>query len=105
MAAFGATKRTRADDLGRQGGRRFSKADFVYFPDEDVYRCPAGQKLVRHMETVEHGMTLHRYCDKARRMCLPALIRLAMETSIEPAPITMMTWLMIVMPPQRIARR
>jgi hypothetical protein len=43
MAAFGATKRTRADDLGRQGGRRFSKADFVYFPDEDVYRCPAAK--------------------------------------------------------------
>ena len=24
---------------------RFGKWDFVYLPDEDVYRCPAGQRL------------------------------------------------------------
>jgi hypothetical protein len=24
---------------------RFGKLDFVYLPDEDVYRCPAGQRL------------------------------------------------------------
>jgi transposase len=50
---------------GAKADGRFSKADFVYLPDEDVYRCPAGRKLVRHMETVEHGMTLRRYWDAA----------------------------------------
>ncbi len=40
---------------------RFGKQDFVYLPDEDVYRCPAGQWLPRHMTTVEKGQTLHRY--------------------------------------------
>jgi transposase len=31
-----------ADDIGRQVGGRFAKQDFVYLPDEDVYRCQPG---------------------------------------------------------------
>jgi hypothetical protein len=27
---------------------RFGKQDFVYLSDEDVYRCPAGEKLKYH---------------------------------------------------------
>ena len=46
---------------GAKAEGRFGKADFVYLPDRDVYRCPAGQTLPWHMATVEHGMTLHRY--------------------------------------------
>jgi len=50
---------------GAKADGRFSKADFVYLPEQDVYRCPAGQTLPWHMTTVEHGMTLHRYWDLA----------------------------------------
>jgi hypothetical protein len=44
---------------------RFGKQDFTYLPDQDVYRCPAGALLPHHMTTVERGMTLHRYWDRA----------------------------------------
>ena len=40
---------------------RFGKQDFVYSPEQDVYRCPAGEVLSRRMTTVENGQKLHRY--------------------------------------------
>jgi transposase len=40
---------------------RFSKADFVYIAKHDEYRCPAGQRLHRSPDHVEHGMTMHVY--------------------------------------------
>jgi transposase len=30
---------------GAKSDGRFGKQDFVYLPAEDVYRCPAGEKL------------------------------------------------------------
>jgi len=48
---------------GSKADSRFGKQDFVYIPQDDVYRCPAGQRLVRHMTTVEKGLTLQRYWD------------------------------------------
>jgi transposase len=50
---------------GAKADSRFGKQDFVYIPEDDVYRCPAGQRLVHHMTNVEKGMTLHRYWDLA----------------------------------------
>jgi transposase len=50
---------------------RFGKQNFVYIPKDDVYRCPAGQRLPRHMTTVENGMTLHRYWDRASCQVCP----------------------------------
>jgi transposase len=44
---------------------RFGKQDFAYVPEQDAYRCPAGNLLPYHMTTVEKGMTLHRYWDLA----------------------------------------
>jgi transposase len=44
---------------------RFGKDDFVYLPAENVYRCPAGQRLPYHMTTVEQGLSVHRYWDRA----------------------------------------
>ena len=44
---------------------RFGKEDFVYLPQEDVYRCPAGQRLTYHMTTVEDGLRVRRYWDRA----------------------------------------
>jgi hypothetical protein len=40
---------------------RFGKQDFVYLPTEDVYRCPAGEKLNYRYTNEEKGKTLHRY--------------------------------------------
>ena len=40
---------------------RFGREDFVYQPDEDVYRCPANQLLIYRYTTIERGMTLRRY--------------------------------------------
>jgi transposase len=46
---------------GSKAEGRFSKADFVYDPKTDAYRCPAGQVLYRGSTIVEHGMTMHSY--------------------------------------------
>jgi transposase len=40
---------------------RFDREAFRYVPRLDEYRCPANQRLIRHMTTIEHGLTLHRY--------------------------------------------
>ena len=50
---------------GAKSDGRFGKQDFIYVPEEDVYRCPGGHRLPRHMTTVENGMVLHRYWDRA----------------------------------------
>lgn len=46
---------------GSKAKGRFGKQDFVYVADDDVYRCPAGEKLTRHFSSVEDGMTMHVY--------------------------------------------
>ena len=40
---------------GAKAAGRFGKQDFVYLPDQDVYRCPAGALLPHHMTTIEGG--------------------------------------------------
>jgi hypothetical protein len=47
---------------------RFGKQDFIYLPDEDVYLCPAGQRLKYSFAAVEHGQKLHRYITNACRL-------------------------------------
>jgi transposase len=46
---------------GAKADGRFGKQDFVYLPDENAYRCPAGQRLGWRMTTEEKGLNLHRY--------------------------------------------
>src|SRR5262245_49832954 len=48
---------------------RFGKQDFVYLADENVYRCPAGEKLKYRYTSEEHGQKLHRYWTDACRSC------------------------------------
>jgi hypothetical protein len=50
--------------FGKEPGR-FGKQDFAYIPEKDAYRCPAGNLLPHHMATVENGLVLHRYWDRA----------------------------------------
>ena len=40
---------------------RFGKQDFIYIPDDDAYRCPAGETLKRRFTSVEDGMNLYVY--------------------------------------------
>ena len=54
---------------GSKAKGRFSKQDFVYLADEDVYRCPAGERLVYHFTNQEKGLTLHRYWTNACQGC------------------------------------
>ena len=40
---------------------RFAKHDFRYVAEENVYICPAGERLANHYKVEEHGLVLHRY--------------------------------------------
>jgi transposase len=54
---------------GIEARGRFGKQDFVYLSDQDVYRCPAGEKLKYHYTNEEHGQKLRRYWTNACRHC------------------------------------
>jgi transposase len=54
---------------GAKSDGRFGKQDFVYLAEEDVYRCPAGERLKYYYSNVENGLTLHRYWTNACRTC------------------------------------
>ena len=55
---------------GIEARGRFGKQDFVYLSHEDVYRCPAGEKLKYHYTNEEHGQKLRRYWTNACRDCV-----------------------------------
>src|SRR5882672_5236262 len=55
---------------GIEARGRFGKQDFVYLSDEDVYRCPAGERLKYYYTNEEKGQTLHRYWTNACRTCV-----------------------------------
>ena len=46
---------------GAKADGRFGKQDFVYDAGEDVYRCPAAEKLTWRYSNVEAGRKLHNY--------------------------------------------
>ena len=48
---------------------RFDKRDFVYLPENDEYRCPAGQRAIRRFTSIERGMKLHKYWSSACPRC------------------------------------
>ena len=54
---------------GAKSDGRFGKQDFVYQSKEDVYRCPAGEKLTYRYTNEEDGKTLHRYWTTACPRC------------------------------------
>ena len=54
---------------GAKSEGRFGKQDFVYLPHEDVYRCPAGERLTYRYTNVENGQTLRRYWTNVCRTC------------------------------------
>src|ERR1051325_9144882 len=48
---------------------RFGKQDFRYVAGEDVYVCPAGERLPYRYSTEENGLTLRRYWTNACQNC------------------------------------
>ncbi len=54
---------------GAKSEGRFGKQDFVYLPAEDVYRCPAGEKLKYYFTAEENGQQMRRYWTNACRTC------------------------------------
>ena len=47
----------------------FVREDFRYVAKDDVYICPAGERLDYHFTNVENGLTLHRYWTNACQSC------------------------------------
>jgi hypothetical protein len=48
---------------------RFGKQDFVYVAADDVYLCPAGERLTYHYTNEEDGKILRRYWTNACQGC------------------------------------
>jgi hypothetical protein len=64
---------------GAKADGRFGKQDFVYLPTEDVYRCPAGEKLSYRFTGEEAGKMLRHYWTSSacplKSQCTPASLR------------------------------
>ena len=54
---------------GAKSDGRFGKQDFAYLPKEDVYRCPAGERLPYRYTNEEAGKVLRRYWTTACPKC------------------------------------
>jgi len=54
---------------GAKSQGRFGKQDFVYVPERDVYRCPAGEPLTYRFTAEEHGKRIRRYWTTACPKC------------------------------------
>ncbi|HET9248111.1 MAG TPA: IS1182 family transposase [Xanthobacteraceae bacterium] len=66
---------------GAKADGRFGKQDFVYLSMDDVYRCPAGEKLTYRFTGEESGKMLRHYWTTAcptcplKSQCTPASLR------------------------------
>ena len=54
---------------GPKAAGRFGKQDFVYVAEDDVYLCPAGERLTYRFTNEEEGRTLRRYWTTACQTC------------------------------------
>ena len=54
---------------GAKSQGRFGKQDFVYVPEKDVYRCPAGEQLTYRFTAEEHDKRIRRYWTTACPKC------------------------------------
>jgi hypothetical protein len=55
---------------GAKPAGRFGKQDFVYVAADDVYRCPAGERLAYRHQSLEDGKTIRRYSTSACKTCV-----------------------------------
>lgn len=59
----------RADTSGSRVHGRYVKADFVYDPDADIYRCPAGETLSYRSTVEQQGLRMRSYRTTACPAC------------------------------------
>ena len=48
---------------------RYDKSDFVYEPERDAFRCPAGEYATRRFTSIEKGMAIYKYWSSACPRC------------------------------------
>lgn len=48
---------------------RFSRDDFIYDPQANEFRCPAGERLIWRFSTVERGLKLSKYWSSNCQQC------------------------------------
>lgn len=71
---------------------RFGKQDFVYLPQEEVYRCPAGERLTFHYVNEENEQKLRRYWTNACGTCAIKPRARRARSVASPAGSTSMYW-------------
>jgi transposase len=54
---------------GNRAQGLFDKRDFIYVPESDEYRCPAGQRAPWRFSVVEHRLQIHKYWSSACPQC------------------------------------
>lgn len=54
---------------GNRAQGLFDKADFRFFPKENEFQCPAGQRAIWRFSTIERGQTIHKYWSSACPSC------------------------------------
>lgn len=54
---------------GAKAEGRFGKPDFLYDEPSDIYRCPAGEQLIKRSTSIENGLVLNRYWASTCRSC------------------------------------
>jgi len=59
----------RPQTSGAKAEGRFGKQDFVYVAANDVYRCPAGERLTYRFSGIERGKTIRRYWTNVCKDC------------------------------------
>jgi transposase len=59
----------RANTSNAKAEGRFGKEVFAYLPEEDAYRCPAGELLTRRYDTKEGDLTMGVYWCRACQAC------------------------------------
>jgi hypothetical protein len=59
----------KSDTSNAKAEGKFNKDDFIYDAQNDEYRCPAGQRLVRRTTTTERDLVMHRYWTSNCKEC------------------------------------
>ena len=59
----------KTDTSGKRVAGLFTRQDFIYDADQDEYRCPAGERVIRRFSAVERDILLHKYWSSACSKC------------------------------------
>ena len=59
----------KTDTSGKRVAGLFTRQDFIYDANQDEYRCPAGEHVIRRFSVVERGILLHKYWSSACSRC------------------------------------